>query len=47
MYDTICEFILSHSEALGAMIVISIFLTLFLTGVSPFVQTVIFQLVGM
>ena len=47
MYDTICEFILSHSEGLGAMIVISIFLTMVLTGVSPFVQTVIFQLVGM
>ncbi len=46
MYDTICEFILSHSEAIGAIIVIGVFLSLVVTGVSPFMQTIVFQLMG-
>lgn len=46
MYDIICEFILSHSEAIGAIAIITIFLTIALVGVSPFIQTVIFHLMG-
>lgn len=46
MYETINEFVLSNSEAVGSVAIIVTFLSVVFVGISPLIENVINRLMG-